>query len=39
MKPKNFWPQKFTVIILQFEQCDFTTEQCVQKMQMEWQTV
>ena len=32
-------PKKFAVITLKFEQGGFTIEQCVQKIQTEWQTV
>ena len=38
---KIWTPQKIAVIILKFEQGGFTimVEECVQKMQKEWQTV
>ena len=31
-------PEKFAVITLKFGQGGFTVEECVQKMQTEWQT-
>ena len=37
--PKNWTPEKHAVIIPKFEQCGFTIEQCIQKMQTEWQAV
>ena len=36
---KNLDTQKIAVTILKFEQCGFTKEGCVQKMQTEWQIV
>ena len=40
VKIHKIWtPEKFAVITLKFEQGGFTIEQCVQKMQTEWQTV
>ena len=32
-------PEKFAVITLKFEQAGSTIEQCIQKVQMEWQTL
>ena len=37
--PKNSDTQKIAVIMLKFEQSVFIVAKCIEKVQMEWQTV